>query len=318
MSTRRLLILGGGLLAVLAGTLGAARTGQPKPPEQVGAPEAGAPAGQEAAKSAIQKQAEAFVEAFHRGDARAVAACWAPDGDYTDPTGRHLKGREAIQKAFEDFFVENKGLKVRIDSLSLRFVTPDVAVEDGTTEVYPADGGPPSRARYSNLHVRKDGRWLLGSVRESALELPGNYEHLRGLEWAVGDWASDSDKGQAERVALAWSDNQNFLVGSFTTTFKNVPVVSATQWIGWDPLAKRVRSWVFDASGAFGEGSWTTADGNKWVIRTSSVLQSGKRATATFILARVDDDTLTLQSRDRTVDGEPLPDTREVRMKRVK
>jgi len=53
-------ILGGGLLAVLAGNRGAARTGQPKPPERVRAPEAAAPAGQEAAKLAIQKQARPF------------------------------------------------------------------------------------------------------------------------------------------------------------------------------------------------------------------------------------------------------------------
>ena len=267
--------------------------------------------------AAIEKNAEAFVEAFHKGDAVAVAALWTDDGEYTDSTGRRLKGREAIQKAFEQHFAENKGLKIRIDSLSLRFVTSDVAVEDGTTELYLAEGGPPIHARYTILHVRKDGRWLLGSVRESAHEPPGNYEHLRGLGWAVGDWASDSDKNHAERFTLAWSDNQNFLVGSFTTTFKNLPVVSATQWVGWDPLAKRVRSWVFDASGAFGEGSWT-ADGNRWVIRTSSVLQNGKKAAATFILARVDNDTLTLQSRDRTVDGEPVPDAREVRMMRIK
>src|ERR1700758_910265 len=92
--------------------------------------------------AAIEKNAEAFVEAFHKGDAVAVAALWTDDGKYTDPTGRHLKGREAIQKAFEELFAENKGLKIRIESLSLRFLTPDVAVEEGTTEVIQPDGAP--------------------------------------------------------------------------------------------------------------------------------------------------------------------------------
>ena len=45
-------------------------------------------------EAAIQKNAEAFVEAFHKGDAKGVAAFWATDGDYIDQTGRHLKGRE--------------------------------------------------------------------------------------------------------------------------------------------------------------------------------------------------------------------------------
>src|SRR6516164_1648617 len=69
---------------------------------------------------AIAKKAEAFIEAFHKGDAKAVAAFWTADGDYTDQTGKHLKGRAAIEKAFADHFAENKGLKLRINSDSLR------------------------------------------------------------------------------------------------------------------------------------------------------------------------------------------------------
>src|SRR5262249_52653247 len=33
-------------------------------------------------EAAIQKQAEAFIEAFNKGDAKALAAFWTPDGDY--------------------------------------------------------------------------------------------------------------------------------------------------------------------------------------------------------------------------------------------
>src|SRR5437763_17088492 len=84
-------------------------------------------------QEAIAKSAEAFVEAFHKGDAKALAAFWTADGDYTDQRGRHLKGQEAIEKAFKAFFTENKGLKLRINSDSLRFATPEVAIEDGTT-----------------------------------------------------------------------------------------------------------------------------------------------------------------------------------------
>src|SRR5262245_32988768 len=95
---------------------------------------------------AIFERAQAFAAAFDKGDAKAVAAFWAEDGDYTVSSGKKLKGRAAIQKSFEAFFAQNKGAKLRIDSESLRFATADVAVEDGVTEVIPADGGPPSRA----------------------------------------------------------------------------------------------------------------------------------------------------------------------------
>src|SRR5947208_10262820 len=50
-----------------------------------------------------------------------------------------------------------------------------------------------------------------------------------------------------------------------------------------DPQARRVRSWIFDAAGGFGEGAWTR-EGNRWVVKTTSVLQDGKRATATIVL----------------------------------
>jgi uncharacterized protein (TIGR02246 family) len=275
------------------------------------------PKGNATAESAIQKQAEAFVEAFHKGDAKAVAALWVADGDFIDQTGRQVKGREAIEKAFEDLFAENKGLKLHVEGLSLRFVTPDVAIEDGTTEAFPADGGPPTRGRYSNVHVKKDGQWLLSAVRMAPFTPPSNSEHLRGLDWIIGDWAGDAEEGGGERLSATWSDNQNFITGTFSTTARNVPVSSATHRIGWDPEAKRVRSWVFDATGGFGEGSWTQ-DGKQWVVKTTSVLQDGKKATATYVLTPVDADTIGLQAKDRTEDGKAVPDTKEVKMKRVK
>jgi hypothetical protein len=191
-----------------------------------------------------------------------------------------------------------------------------VAVEDGISEVFPPDG-PPSRARYTNIHVKKDGRWLLSSVRESPLAATNNSEQLRELAWLIGEWAGQTPTGEEERIGLDWAANGNFIVGSFATLAKGAPAGSATQWIGWDPAAKRIRSWMFDDTGGFGEGVWTR-EGDKWSIKSSSVLHDGGKATATFIVGPVDADTITLRSKDRTVDGKPLPETREVKLKRVK
>jgi uncharacterized protein (TIGR02246 family) len=272
---------------------------------------------EDTAKEVIAKNGEAFIEAFHKGDAAALAAFWTEDADHTDQAGNHLKGREAIQKGFETFFAENKGHKLRINSTSLRFLTPDVAVEDGTTELIPPDGGPPSRARYTVVHVQKDGKWLLSSLREATFLPSTNYEHLHDLEWTVGDWADEEGKGEVARLSFEWSENQGFLVGTYSTDFKNIILSGGIRWIGWDPLEKRVRSWAFDNNGGFGEGSWTK-DGNKWVIKTTAVQQDGKKATATNTLTQVDADTASWQSTDRTVDGKPLPDIKEIKLKRVK
>src|ERR1700751_1726994 len=80
-------------------------------------------------KEAIFSNAKAFVDAFDKGDAKAVAAFWAEDGDYVDLDGRHLQGRSAIENSFKEVFAENKGLQLRIDVNSIHFLTPEIAVE---------------------------------------------------------------------------------------------------------------------------------------------------------------------------------------------
>jgi uncharacterized protein (TIGR02246 family) len=273
--------------------------------------------GNEKEEAALLKKAESFVDAFHKGNAKALASHWTPDGDYVDQTGKQLKGRKAIEKAFEAFFAEHKGMKVRIDINSLRFVTPDVAVEDGTTSVIPPDGAPPSRARYTIVHVKRDGDWLLSSVRDAPFAAPNNHEHLAELEWLVGSWADENDKGEVARATYSWADNQNFIVSEFTTTFKQLAIGGGTQWIGWDAAAKNIRSWVFETGGGFGEGSWTRK-GDKWTIKATATLPDGKKMTATNVITRVDADTFTWQSHDRTVDGKSLPDVKAITMKRAK
>jgi ketosteroid isomerase-like protein len=59
---------------------------------------------QKADRDAIFNNAKTFVDAFERGDAKAVAGLWADDGDYVDLVGRQLQGRAAIENEFQDFF----------------------------------------------------------------------------------------------------------------------------------------------------------------------------------------------------------------------
>ena len=267
-------------------------------------------------EAAITKTAEAFVEAFQKGDAKAVAAFWTPDGDYVDPTGRVLNGRPAIEKDFADLFAQNKGLKLRIEVASLKFPTPDTAVEDGTTAVLAPDGTAPSRARYSNFFVKKDGQWLLASVREAPYVAPSNYENLRGLEWVIGEWVDENPGGELARVSFSWAPDQNFIVSTRTVETKEGVLDRGTQWIGWDPVTKQIRSWNFEADGGFGEGAWTR-DGDKWIIKTTSVLADGSKVTATNIVSPLNADSISLQSKEQTVDGKALPDTNETKMKRA-
>lgn len=267
-------------------------------------------------EAALQKNAAAFVQAFHKGDAKALAILWTADGDYTDQRGHRIKGRDAIAKLFSELFAENKGLKLRINIESIYFPTANVAVEDGTTEVAPQHG-PPSRARYTIMHVKKDGHWLFQSVREAIYVPPTNYDFLRGLEWIIGDWVAEGDTGEGARLSFSWAPHQNFIINTFSTTFKDFTLGEGTQWIGWDPIAKTIRAWTFDTSGGFGEATWTK-DGDKLVSKVTTVHRDGTKTTATNIATRIDPNTVDFQSTERTVNGKRVPDIKGIRLKRAK
>jgi uncharacterized protein (TIGR02246 family) len=267
--------------------------------------------------AAIAKTAEAFVAAFQKGDAKAVAAFWLPAGDFIDLNGRKLIGRTAIENDFTSLFAENKGMQLRIEVESVRLLNPETVVEDGITSVMSPDGASASRARYTNILVLKDGQWLLASVREAPYVAPTNYDHLRPLEWVIGDWATEGGKDEVGRIGFDWSPEGNNILSVHAVTIKDAALSEGTQRITWDPAAKQIRSWTFEADGGFSEG-WWTKDGDKWIIRTNSVLRSGSRVTASNVVTRIDADTIIWKTTDQKLDGKPLPDTAEIKMKRVK
>ncbi len=268
-------------------------------------------------RAAITKTAEAFVDAFQKGDANACANFWTPDGDYIDVDGRVLTGRQAIADDFTSFFAENKGLTVRIEVASIRFPTPDTAIEDGVTSILAPDASLPNRAHYTNLLVKKDGHWLLSSVRESPYIPPDNYQKLQPLEWTIGEWIEDTTGPHVGRIRFEWSPDRNFLLATRAVAVQDLLLDNGSQRIGWDPAAKILRSWNFESDGGFGEGSWTK-DGDKWVIKTSSVLRSGSLLTSTTVVTRIDPDTISWQMKDQQLDGKAVPDSPVVKMKRAK
>jgi uncharacterized protein (TIGR02246 family) len=273
--------------------------------------------GNAAEEKALKKRAEDFIAAFNGGDAKALAGFWTEDGDYVDQAGHALSGRKAIQEAFEKQFAVAKGAKLRIDATSLRFVKPDLAIEDGTTELDYGNDAPPTSARYTAVHVKQDGHWMLASVRDAILVPPSNHDYLRELDWLAGEWVDEAAKGEVAKASYSWAENDNFLVSSFAVTLKDVPVGGGTQWIGWDGSAKGIRSWSFDSNGGITEGAWSK-EGEKWSVKSTATLRDGKKLAATNIITRVDGDHFTWQSTKRSADGKALPDTDVVKMKRTK
>jgi len=271
----------------------------------------------------VTAMAEAFVEAFRKGDAQAMAAFWAPDADYIDLNGREVQGRDAIVADYAELFRTNKGLDLRIEVHSLRFPTPDTAIEDGVTSVFGPSGTLPSRARYTNTLIKRDGKWLLASVRESPFVPPNHARHLEGLAWMVGEWAQDGvgPGGEVARVRFSWTPDRNFIIGERAFSVGDALLDAGTERIGWDPAAKLIRSWSFEPDGGFSEGAWTrgaAGSPDAWSSHSSTVLASGSLMTSTAHLTRVDADTVTWRSTNRVIDGTAQPDSPQITMKRVR
>ena len=284
----------------------------------VGLPAASARAaeGDAQRQAAVQKTAEAFIAAFEQGDAKAVAACWLPGGDYIDLTGRNFNGRAEIEDTFAETFAQGPRMKLRIDVDSLHFPTPNTAIEHGTSSIIGSDGSVASRASYTNTLVEKDGKWLLASVREAPYAPPSNYEHLRSLEWAIGVWEHDVTEGHVAGIVFEWTPDNNFITSARYVRVNGEELTNGSQTIGWDAAAKQIRSWSFEADGGIGESTWSQA-GQKWMVKTTSVLRSGSTLTSTNIVTREDADHITVQTVDQKLDGKPLPDGAVMKMKRV-
>jgi hypothetical protein len=139
---------------------------------------------------------------------------------------------------------------------------------------------------------------------------------LDGLAWMVGEWV---DQGADATITTncSWTKNRKFLTRSFQVATDDQVTLEGTQVVGWDPIARQIRSWTFDSEGGFGEGRWIH-DGPRWLVKTSFVLASGERASALNVITYVNQDTFRWQSVDREVGGELLPSIPEVTITRQK
>ncbi|WP_236621428.1 YybH family protein [Rhodopirellula sallentina] len=275
----------------------------------------------------IQKEVQAYVDAFNQRDAKTLASKWSSEAVYTNPlSGEQVVGREAIEQQFATIFANDPAVKLAVTSNSIDFLSPSVAIEKGTAIVSrsaPSGDDPADpkaeplteTSEYRGVYVKQDGHWLLDRVTEE--ELISNdspYEHLGQLEWLIGSWVDEDDQARIEST-YRWTQNRRFIVQMFSVNVGGVVEMSGMQIIGWDQNAENIRSWVFDSEGGFGEGTWSE-HGDAWHIQDAGTLPDGSVSTSTNILTYVDNNQFTWQSVNRVVGGQLLPNVSEVVVKR--
>ena len=268
-------------------------------------------------EAAIRRCIEAYVVAYEQGDAKALAELWSPSGVYVSfDTREPSSGRAEIEAEFRRLFSQPDKRTLKVDVRSIRFVTADVAIEDGTVSVSVA-GGEPTTSNYTAIHVKKDGRWLLDSVRETESTAPAaTSSPLKQVAWLVGRWI-DEEPNATVTYDCRWSKNEAFLISNFTIVAAGGVDIQGTQIIGWDPAEQSIRSWVFDSDSGFGTGLWNRA-GDEWIVKMQQVLPDGSLGSMTNVYEIVDSDTYRWSSTDRRVGDSELPAVGPVRIVRAR
>jgi uncharacterized protein (TIGR02246 family) len=269
----------------------------------------------DAEEKTIRATAEEFVKAFNQGDAKAIGAMWAPDAEYTDEYGVSFQGRDAIEKEYAAMLAANKGAKIAVTVESVRLFGPDVAIEKGIAKVTLPGDSTPSASRYTVVHARRNGKWLMAVGHDVPYVSVADDDYLRDLSFLIGDWKAEG-KGQQLLIHFEWMAQKNFIKNTFTEVKEGKPSLVGGQIIGWDPKLARIVSWHFEAHGGFGHDVWNK-DGSKWVIDGAGVFRDGDESTSVNTITPVDANSFIWQSTERVLDGVRLPGTPPVKVVRV-
>lgn len=263
-------------------------------------------------KLAIRDTLVAFAKAFASRDAKQVAAFWTAEGEHQTAHGLTVRGREALEQGFSEFFAQTPEIQAELAPKALRFISKDSAIEEGVVTVRKGDTGAPSHANYTAFLVREDDRWRLAILSET----PHNAESISDLDWLIGDWKSLSNSGAEIHTSYTWDANKKFIHVQFSIK-ESQRALSGKQVIGIDPATGAIHSWTFEANGGVGEADWSR-DGDHWVLDAGGTLPDGRVLTETNILRRINHDTFTWQSTDRMFDDHSVTDLAPVKVTRIK
>jgi uncharacterized protein (TIGR02246 family) len=263
---------------------------------------------------AIRKEVVESVLAFNKRDAKAVAAFWTKDGEYVDESGQTFVGREAIEGHFAEIFASHPEFQLQLMSDSIRLLSDSVAIEDGQSVVEHTQNAAAEVSKYTAVHVKVDGKWLLASVRDTWVDTSSPSDVLADLEWLIGDWTAEENGARTESKCR-WIVNNKFVERSYSTTQVDGTVTTGLQIIGWNSQANHVQSWNFAGDGGHAIGVWSATEGG-WLAKVTGTTGANVSTTAVNVLRRLDDNAYVWQSMDRTVGEIRLPDTEEVIIRR--
>ena len=255
-------------------------------------------------KLAIQESIAGYLIAINDRDADVAASYWSESGQWIDDDGTRVQGPADIATALaKSFEADPPGMSVSLRNLTIRLISPTVAIEDGVAVIStPADGD--SDHSYSVVHVKENGSWKINAVRETVTPTSAaSQSQLEALSWMVGDWVDQLEDDVSIQTSCNWTEGNKTLRRSFRVTENGQVVKKGTQVIVWDARLGAIRSWMFDSEGGFGNAIWEQKSPSAWVVDAEFQLADGGVATSTNVYSGISGSGFDFQSIDRTIDG---------------
>ncbi len=266
------------------------------------------------AEAALRAAASAYADAFNRGDMDALAAQWAEQAALVED-GVELVGREAIMAAIEESRARSPQMQMAIDVDEIRFITSNLATISGSLRVSANKGGMELRSQFTSLRVFDDGQWKLA---ESAV-VTDPRASVKNVDWMAGTWEGATPAGEPIRIDVSSDLDGAAVVSRITIGPADKPLVTAIDVIHADAATGSLRSWTFDSTGARAEGM-LMSDGtsfNRAVIGFPAADSGALESSWVQVITPLDDHRLAIQSIERSLDDQDLPDTDVIILKRT-
>ncbi|MGP8244579.1 MAG: YybH family protein [Bryobacteraceae bacterium] len=117
-----------------------------------------------------------YVDAREHRDAKALGALFTPEADQLVSSGEWRKGRPAVVSGALASS-ESTGGRRTITVESVRFLSGDVAIADGSYEISGLAGGRTRHMWTSIICVRTPGGWRIAAIRNMLPAAPAPAAH---------------------------------------------------------------------------------------------------------------------------------------------
>ena len=270
--------------------------------------------------TAIQQASAAYVKAFNTSDYVALADQWTERATLVEGS-LDLEGRAAIIASLRTWREQHPAAAIEIKVTDIELLAEPLARVAGVLTFTSQPGGRRVRSRFTSLRVREGDTWRLAE----SVVVPEHATALDGLAWMVGTWTAETARDKdGSRTTIETIYEQPLgpycLVGRTRIRPANGDQVDAMEVIHADRSTGLIRCWVFDSTGAFGEGV-VESDGlaiRKRFVGAPADRAGGRLVRWTQMLTPAGDNRCTMQTLERSIDEVAVGDGELLHFRKVR